>query len=68
MRYVVIFEKSQRQFGAYCPDLPGCIAVGQTLAEAKGLIANAMQKHLEALESNGHQAPEPASIVAYIEG
>ena len=67
MRYAVIFEKSERQFGAYCPDLPGCIAVGQSLAEAKGFIASAMKKHLEALESDGQKPPEPASVVAYIE-
>ena len=67
MRYAVIFEKAERQFGAYCPDLPGCVAVGQSLAEAKGLIAGAMKKHLEELESEGQAAPEPASIVAYIE-
>lgn len=67
MRYAVIFEKSKDQCGAYCPDLPGCVAVGESLAEAKGLIADAMRKHLKELESEGQQAPEPASVVAYIE-
>lgn len=67
MRYAVIFEKSESSFGAYVPDLPGCIAVGQTLAEAKTLIAQAMKRHLEDLKQDGRPAPEPMSVVAYID-
>lgn len=67
MRYAVIFEKSDDTFGAYVPDLPGCIAVGDSLAEAKTLISDAMKKHLEQLKEDGQQPPEPASVVAYID-
>ncbi|MFV1966006.1 MAG: type II toxin-antitoxin system HicB family antitoxin [Pirellulaceae bacterium] len=67
MRYAVIFEKSDLSFGAYVPDLPGCVAVGDSLAEAKTLISEAMKKHLEGLKEEGHQPPEPASVVAYID-
>jgi predicted RNase H-like HicB family nuclease len=67
MRYAVIFEKSESSFGAYVPDLPGCVAVGDSLAEAKTLISEAMKKHLEELKTNGRQPPEPASVVAYID-
>ena len=67
MRYAVIFEKSDSSFGAYVPDLPGCIAVGDSLAEAKTLISEAMKKHLEQLKEDGCQPPEPASVVAYID-
>jgi predicted RNase H-like HicB family nuclease len=67
MRYAVIFEKSETNFGAYVPDLPGCVAVGDSLAEAKSLIAQAMKQHLEGLKEDGHQAPEPMSVVAYID-
>ena len=67
MRYAVIFEKSATSFGAYVPDLPGCVAVGDSLAEAKTLIAEAMKRHLEELKDNGRQPPEPASVVAYID-
>jgi predicted RNase H-like HicB family nuclease len=67
MRYAVIFEKSERSFGAYVPDLPGCVAVGDSLAEAKTLISDAMKKHLEGLKAQGRQPPEPASVVAYID-
>ena len=67
MRYAVIFEKSETSFGAYVPDLPGCVAVGDSLAAAKTLIAQAMKQHLEGLKEGGHAAPEPTSVVAYID-
>jgi predicted RNase H-like HicB family nuclease len=67
MRYAVIFEKSETSFGAYVPDLPGCVAAGDSLAEAKTLIAEAMKLHLAALKAQGLGMPEPASVVAYIE-
>ena len=67
MRYAVVFEKSEASFGAYVPDLPGCVAVGESLAEAKSLISEAMKQHLDELKTDGHQAPEPASVCAYID-
>ena len=67
MRYAVIFEKSQSSFGAYVPDLPGCVAVGDSLAEAKTAISEAMKRHLAVLKEKGHKPPEPASVVAYID-
>lgn len=67
MRYAVIFEKSESSFGAYVPDLPGCIAVGESLAEAKTLIAQAMKQHLEILKTEGQNPPEPTCVAAYID-
>ena len=67
MRYAVIFEKSDSGFGAYVPDLPGCIAVGDSLAEVKGLISQAMKIHLESLQCEGHNPPEPMCVAAYID-
>lgn len=67
MRYAVVFEKSPTSFGAYVPDLPGCVAVGDSLAEAKTLIAQAMKAHLEGLKTEGQPPPEPASVCAYID-
>jgi predicted RNase H-like HicB family nuclease len=67
MRYAVIFEKSETSFGAYVPDLPGCVAVGESLAAAKLLIAQAMKKHLDGLKGEGQPPPEPMSVVAYID-
>jgi predicted RNase H-like HicB family nuclease len=67
MRYAVIFEKSETTFGAYVPDLPGCVAVGESLAEVKGLIAQAMKQHLEVLKTEGLKPPEPMCVAAYID-
>jgi predicted RNase H-like HicB family nuclease len=67
MRYAVIFEKSSTSFGAYVPDLPGCVAVGESLAEAKSLIADAMRQHLAELKEKGNRVPDPASVAAYID-
>lgn len=67
MRYAVIFEKSETSYGAYVPDLPGCVAVGESLAEVKSLIAQAMKQHLETLKSDGQNPPEPMSVAAYID-
>jgi predicted RNase H-like HicB family nuclease len=67
MRYAVIFEKSDSSFGAYVPDLPGCVAVGESLAEAKSLIAQAMKQHLEVLKTEGQKPPEPMCVAAYID-
>ena len=67
MRYAVIFEQADHRFGAYCPDLPGCVAVGESLAEAKSLMAAAMKQHVERLSNDGERPPEPCSVVAYID-
>ncbi len=62
MRYAVVFEKSKQSFGAYVPDLPGCVAVGESLAEAKSLIADAMKQHLDELKSGGEPAPDASAF------
>jgi predicted RNase H-like HicB family nuclease len=67
MRYAVVIEKGETSYGAYVPDLPGCIAVGETLAEVKVFISEAIQFHLEGLKIEGMTIPEPASICEYIE-
>jgi hypothetical protein len=46
MRYAVIIEKGTNSYGAYVPDLPGCVAVGETIEEVKMLIQEAIEFHL----------------------
>ena len=53
MRYAIIIEKGPTSYGAYVPDLPGCVAVGKTAAEAKRLISEAVPMHLERLREDG---------------
>jgi predicted RNase H-like HicB family nuclease len=67
MRYAVIFEKTETSYGAYVPDLPGCVAVGDSLAEAKTLISEAMKHHVEELQAGSGRVPDPSSVVAYID-
>lgn len=60
MQYVVIFEKGENSYGAYVPDMPGCIAVGETLEETRALIAEAIAFHIEALLEAGEPVPAPS--------
>ncbi|MER2529156.1 MAG: type II toxin-antitoxin system HicB family antitoxin, partial [Candidatus Competibacter denitrificans] len=49
MRYAVIIEKAENNYAAYVPDLPGCVAAGQTLKEAETQIQEAIQFHLRGM-------------------
>ena len=60
MQYVVIFEKGENSYGTYVPDLPGCIAVGETLEEVSVLIVEAIAFHIEALQDAGEPVPQPS--------
>jgi predicted RNase H-like HicB family nuclease len=61
-RYAVIFEKSANGWGAYVPDLPGCVALGFTLEETKSLIREALEQHLAAMKADGDPIPEPSHV------
>ena len=67
MRYVIIIEKGDTSYGAYVPDLPGCVAVGETSEEARALIEEAIMLHLESLREAGEAIPEPLSQSVYID-
>jgi predicted RNase H-like HicB family nuclease len=67
MRYAVIIEEGENSFGAYVPDLPGCVAVGVTREEVLKLIEEAIEFHLEGLREDNQPIPEPTSHVEYVE-
>ena len=67
MRYMVVIEKGETSYGAYVPDLPGCVAVGETEEEVKQLIQEAIEFHLEDMAETGVQIPPPLSKSDYIE-
>lgn len=67
MRYMVVIEKGETSFGAYVPDLPGCVAVGETEEEVKKLIQEAIELHLEDLRDSGAETPKPLSKSEYVE-
>jgi len=64
---VVIVEQGESGFGAYVPDLPGCVAVGETREEALRLIGEAVELHLESLREDGLPIPEPSSSSEYVD-
>jgi predicted RNase H-like HicB family nuclease len=67
MRYLVIVEKGPTSFGAYVPDLPGCIAVGDTREEVLASIQEAIEFHLEGLKEDGRPIPPPSSSGEVVE-
>jgi predicted RNase H-like HicB family nuclease len=67
MQYAVIIEKGPTSYGAYVPDLPGCVAVAETEEEVRNLIREAIEFHLEGLREEGEPIPEPTSRVVYVE-
>jgi predicted RNase H-like HicB family nuclease len=61
MEYLVVVEKGRSNFGAYVPDLPGCVAVGDTRREVMKLIREGIALHIEALRESGQPIPAPSS-------
>jgi predicted RNase H-like HicB family nuclease len=61
--YVVIIEQGPTSVGAYVPDLPGCVAVGESREEPMELIREAIEIHIESLRENGEPVPSPHSFV-----
>jgi predicted RNase H-like HicB family nuclease/uncharacterized protein YegP (UPF0339 family) len=66
MRYAVVIEEGENSFGAYVPDLPGCVAVGETKEEVLQLIEEAIEFHLEGLREDAQPIPEPSSSIEYV--
>ena len=67
MRYAVIVEEGETSFGAYVPDLPGCVAVAETRNGVLRLIEEAIEFHVEGLRQDGQTIPAPSSSIEYVE-
>ena len=67
LRYAVVFERSEDGYGAYVPDLPGCVTVGDTLAETEANIREAIAGHIAVLKEFGDVVPQPTTLTEYIE-
>jgi len=67
MRYAIVVEKAANNYSAYVPDLPGCIATGDTIEETEREIRVAIEFHIEGMIDDGLPVPPPTSIVQYIE-
>lgn len=67
MRYAMIIEPGERNYSAYLPDLPGCIATGKTLDELRENMSRAIELHLEGMREDGLPIPPPTTLTDYIE-
>ncbi|MBR0751387.1 type II toxin-antitoxin system HicB family antitoxin [Bradyrhizobium jicamae] len=67
MRYAVVIEKAEGNYSAYVPDLPGCVATGDSVATVESEIREAIRFHIEGLQADGLVVPEPTSIAEYVE-
>lgn len=66
-RYVVVFEHTEgSSYGAWVPDLPGCIAAADTREECEQLIREAIELHLAGMREDGEPIPEPSSVDATV--
>ena len=66
MKYLVIYERSANGWGAYAPDLPGLGIAAKTLDEAKEMIREAMEFHIEGMREHGDPIPEPSTVTEYV--
>ncbi len=63
--YLIIIEKSQNGYGAYCPDVPGCVAFGDTQEETRKEFLSALELHIKGLEEDGLPIPHASSSFAF---
>ena len=66
IEYTVIYERGQTNWGSYVPDLPGCVSIGDTLAEVQENIKEAIALYLEVLKEDGQPIPEPSTQVGKV--
>jgi predicted RNase H-like HicB family nuclease len=67
MRYAIVIEKADGNYSAFVPDLPGCVATGDTVEEVEREIRKAIQLHLDGLREDGLPLPQPAALCEYVE-
>ena len=66
-KYAIVVERAKRNYAAYVPDLPGCVATGATVEEAEELLRAAIEVHVAGLRADGLPVPAPSSVVDYLE-
>ena len=65
MRYAILIERGETSYGAYVPDLPGCVAAAETREEVVKLIHEAIEQHIQLLREEGIPVPEARSVAEY---
>jgi predicted RNase H-like HicB family nuclease len=66
-RYAIVVERAAANYAGYVPDLPGCVATGETVEETELLLREAIELHVAGLREDGLPVPEPSSVVDYLE-
>ncbi len=66
-RYAIVVERAASNYAAYVPDLPGCVATGETVEATERLLRTAIELHVAGLREDGLPVPQPSSVVDYLE-
>ena len=66
IKYLVVLERTDRNYGAYAPDLPGCVATGPTPEETLERMLGAIEMHVRGIEEDGLPVPEPLTTASYV--
>jgi predicted RNase H-like HicB family nuclease len=66
-KYLVVVEKAEGNYGAYLPDVDGCVATGRTVKETVALLSSALEAHFELMAEEGYPIPEPTAVADYVE-
>ena len=67
MRYAVVIEKAARNYSAYVPDVPGCVATGKTVQQTLDRLRGALEFHFEGMRQDGEPIPDPQTLVTYLD-
>jgi predicted RNase H-like HicB family nuclease len=67
MRYAVVIEKAARNYSAYVPDVPGCVATGKSVAQTLSNLREALVMHFEGMRADGETVPDPTTLCDYID-
>lgn len=66
-RFLIIIEKGNRNYSAYVPDLPGCIATGKTLEEVKANMRQAIKMHIQGMIEDHEPIPVSDTLAEYVD-
>lgn len=67
MKFAIVIEKAARNWSAYAPDVPGCVATGRTADEARDRLRDAIRLHLDGMKEDGQSPPAPTTVTDYVE-
>ena len=65
-RFLVVIEKANGNYSAYSPDLPGCVATGESPEEVEQNMYEAVEMHIRGLLEDRLHIPKPHAIAEYV--